>query len=139
MLLTTELVQKDILDRTRNYTGLTNLLSLNNQVVDKQILITHIINIINSTDFFYYDTIDAPLDYNINNSVKGPRYKYLYDIIQKMSIILIWHNKNINKYEFWATSKKKLNRSMWIIKNRINEATKYHNKKNLISHLAPSI
>jgi hypothetical protein len=126
MLLTKELAENDIINRTKNYEGLRNLLTLNNKFIDKSILIEHIINKLNSTNDIYYDTIDAPDNININNSVKGPRYKYLYETIKNIDIILIWHNKERSKYEFWATSKKKLNKSMRIIKSRINNAIKYH-------------
>jgi hypothetical protein len=104
-------------------------MTLDNNIIDKNILIEYIKNLLNSTETIYYDTIPAPVDDNVNYSVKGLRHKYLYDIIVNNKIILIWHNKMNNMYEFWATSNKKLRKCMNIIKNRIHKSIEYHSTK----------
>jgi hypothetical protein len=126
MILAKETAENDIINRTNNYNGLSNLMTLDNHIIDKNILIEHIKTLLSSTDKVYYDAIIAPIDKNINYSIKGLRHKYLYDIIKKNNIILIWHNKNSNKYELWATSNKKLNKCKRIIENRIGKSILYH-------------
>ena len=129
MIVTKLSAENEILNRTKHYEGLSNLMTLDNHIIDKNILIEHIKNILDSVDNVYYDSIPAPIDDNINYSVKGLRYKYLYDIIKSNKIILTWHNKISNVYEFWATSNKKLRKCMNIIRCRIHKSTEYHSKK----------
>jgi hypothetical protein len=129
MLVSKSLAQNEILDRTKNYEGLSNLMTLDNHIIDKNILIEYIKNLLNSTEKIYYDKIPAPINDNVNYSVKGLRHKYLYDIIINNKVILIWHNKIYNVYEFWATSNKKLRKCINIIKRRIYKSEEYHSKK----------
>jgi hypothetical protein len=116
-----------IRNRTLNYNNLSKILDFYNNIVNKDEFILNINKKLNNSEYIYYYSIPAPLLNNINYSIKGNGFKYIYNIIKNTKIIFIWHNKDINCYELWSTCRRNLIRAIYILKRRINSAIEYHN------------